>query len=295
MIGYEIAVLAAKLSLGTAAFLVIGYLGSSANRRIAGCMLTFPVLNGIGLLTTPDKDPFALTAAMMPIIALNGMLVFSFIVAFVSFRRSAAEPGDRALSYGVAAAGAVIWFAVCALLMPAVEPLLPASGWIAAIYLGGAAALTLLLWQALGQAPRTAGPASARVSFFAFWRRRSARVAFFVVSMFALLIAAEFGSASWIGRLSALPLVPLCVLAGIAVDEPDALPTLRDPILLGPGLAMLFVLPFTAILSVLHVQSRLSYWLWGSAALIAGWATYFLLIRFGVPALAGVLDRWKQS
>lgn len=292
MTGYEIAVFAAKLGFGIAAFLLIGYLGGSSDRRVAGLMLTFPVLNGIGLLTTPDKDPYALTIAMMPIIALNGILVFGFIVAFRSVRQSGAKLSDNALSYSVAAAGAAVWFAVCALLMPAVERSLPERGWIAAIYLAAAAMLTLTLWSApTGKA--TASPGS--TSFIAFWRRRSARVAFFVISMFALLVAAEFGSASWIGRLSALPLVPLCVLAGLAVDEPDALPALRDPILLGPGLAMLFVLPFTAILGALQAYSRLSYWVWGTTTLIAGWALYFALIRYGAPAVTSVLDRWRRQ
>ncbi len=292
MTGYEIAVLAAKLAFGTAAFLLIGYLGSSGNRRIAGTMLTFPVLNGIGLIASPGNDPDLLTASMMPVIVLNAFLCFGTIVAFRAIRLGRPQTDIRALAYGLGAAGATLWFAAAGLLMPPLEPTLPSSGWIAAIYLAATVALTPLLWSG-PQAPPAAGPV-AQSGFAAFWRPRRARIAFFLVSLLAMLMAAEFGSTAWVGRLSALPLVPLCVLAGLAIDDPDGLRARRDPVLIGPGLAMLFVLPFTAILSALQGAAPLAYWGWGLVSLLAGWIASILAIRHGIPPLARALDRWKR-
>ena len=50
---------AIKLTLSIATFAVLGYLGNSHDKRIAGVLLTFPILNGIGILTAHDP----LTAA----------------------------------------------------------------------------------------------------------------------------------------------------------------------------------------------------------------------------------------
>jgi hypothetical protein len=290
MTGFDVAVFAAKLLFGTLAFLVIGYLGSSGDRRIAGTMLTFPVLNGIGLVTSPDQDAAALTAAMMPVIVLNACLCFGFIVAFRLLRPRAPHLSASAASYRVAAAGAAVWSIVTALLLPPIAPVLPSSGWIAALYLLATTALTPLLWSArpsgAGELPR----AGTSTSFFAFWRRRGWRFGFFVISLFVLLVAAEVSDAAWIGRLSALPLVPLCVLAGLAIDDEPGLPALRDPILIGPGIAMLLVLPLTAIVAALRGTSGLAYWAPAIAALFVGWALCIAVIRFGVPALATALD-----
>src|ERR1041385_1721453 len=112
MTAFDIAVFALKLGFGTLAFLVIGTLGASNNKRVAGAMLAFPVLNGIGLIASSDRDPIALTHSMMPMIALNGILFFCFIVAFRAVRRSITGASDRTLSYGVGFAGAAIWFLI---------------------------------------------------------------------------------------------------------------------------------------------------------------------------------------
>jgi hypothetical protein len=291
MTGAQVAAFAAKFGFGLAAFLVIGYLGSSSDRRIAGTMLTFPVLNGIGLLTSPDKDPWQLTAGMMPVIALNGLLCLGFIATLQAVRRRAATAGDVLTCHGVALLSAVVWFMVVAVVLPRAAALLPASVTIAALYLAVTIVLTPWLWVA--KPPIPPQPALARLTFLTFWRRRGWRFVFFVVSLFVLLIAAEISDAAWVGRLSALPLVPLCVLAGLAIDEPDSLPGLRDPILIGPGLAMLFVLPLTAVLHALHGSSGASYWGPAIAALMVGWLACVLAIRFGIPPLARALD-WRK-
>jgi hypothetical protein len=278
----------AKLVFGTLAFLLIGYLGSSPERRVAGVMLAFPVLNGIGPLTSPDKDPIAVADAMMPMIALNAVLFCGFIAAFGWAWRRADGANRRILSYGIAVAGALIWFLVAWLITPLVAPWLPSPGPFAVLSLVATAAITFAIWS---PRPTAETGAAAQRSFAAFWWTRRWRVLFFVVSLFALLAAAATSGAEWVGRLSALPLVPLSVLAGLAIDEPDALPQVRDPIFIGPALAMVFVWAFTWTLIPLQARGGSVYWVAGIASLAAGWSAFFLAAHFGMPALATALDR----
>ena len=288
MTPFDLAMFAAKLIAGTLAYLLIGWIGSSDDKRVAGAMLTFPVLNGIGLVASPDKDPVALTQAMMPIIVLNGCLCFGFIVAF-RWARRVSDATDRALSYATAAAGALIWCLAAAFLAPPLAAYLPSSEAIAALYIAATTVAALLLWS--DQPPRPAPRAAAApVTFIALWLERRWRVAFFASSLFLLLIAAQVGDAAAIGRLSALPLVPLFVLAGLAIDDRDSLPAIRDTIFLGPGLAMVFVLALTGFLAGLD---RTAYWTPAILALGIGWTACILAIRYGVPPLATALDRGR--
>lgn len=285
----EIAVFAAKLAFGTLAFLLIGFVGASDNKRVAGAMLAFPVLNGIGLVASPGQDPAALTGAMMPMIALNGILFFCFIVAFDALQARLRAVSDRLLSYGIGFAGAAIWFLIAGS-MPWLAPVLPSPvGWVA-LYGIFAAAATLLLWAPLPVARHAAGSIK-RPTFTAFWGRRKGRVGFFVLSLFLLLVVAKVGSVDWIGRLGALPLVPLCVLAGLAIDDRDGLRSARDAIFVGPWVAMVFVLGLMTLI-VSRPRGGLD---WAAVTGLAfGWAAFFLAIQFGMPPLARMLDRLKR-
>jgi hypothetical protein len=293
MTAFDLGVFAAKLIFGTLAFLLIGYLGSSSDRRVAGVMLTFPVLNGIGPLTSPDKDPVAVAAAMMPMIALNALLFFCFITAFLSARSAARGASRRMLAYGIGVAGALIWFLVAWQVMPALEPVVPSPGVSTVLNAAAVAVITPLIWSVPAIAQSGAAPPN-RQPFAAFWWQRRWRVAFFVASLFVLLAAAAFSSAEWLGRLSALPLVPLCVLAGLAIDDPDSLPPIRDPIFIGPALAMVFVWAYTIALVPVQALGGTAYWLLGIITLAAGWAACFLVIRWSTPRLAAALDRWRS-
>ena len=285
---FDLAVFAAKLAFGTLAFLLIGWIGSSDDRRVAGAMLTFPVLNGIGLVTSPDKNPVALTAAMMPIIVLNGCLCFAFVVAFRWARSARGE--DRTASYATGIAAALAWGVLAIWLAPQIDPQLPPPAVITAFYVVTASVGSVALWSRVGRrsAARTA---AATVTFGAFWWQRRWRVVLFGISLFALLVAAQIWDAAWVGRLSALPIVPLFVLAGLAIDDADSLPAIRDTILLGPGLAMIFVLALTAFLASLDHAGGTTYWAPAIIALAIGWTACFLAIRYAVPPLAAALDR----
>ena len=288
MTGFDIAVFAAKLSLGILAFLVIGFIGASDNKRVAGAMLAFPVLNGIGLITSSDQDPVALTRAMMPMVVLNGILFFGFAVAFHALRPRW-RASQRALAYGVGFAGAAVWFLLGWWLMPALAPVLPSPAWWVVLFGIFVAAATVLLWTPRPSSQRDV--TARRPAFVAFWSQRQGRIAFFVVSMVLLLAVASIGTTDWIGRLSALPLVPLCVLAGLAIDDGDSMPELRDAIWLGPWVGMVFVLGYMELLALVRPLGGLAHWTFGVAGLAIGWAACFLVIRYGLPPLAAALDR----
>lgn len=48
---HDIFIAAIKLALGLLAFLIVGYVGKLYDKRIAGALLTFPILNAIGILS----------------------------------------------------------------------------------------------------------------------------------------------------------------------------------------------------------------------------------------------------
>ena len=67
MSGMVIATLAAKLSLSVAAFLLLGYFGRFYDRRVTGVLLTFPILNVIGLLSAGEPRRAAQTICVVVI------------------------------------------------------------------------------------------------------------------------------------------------------------------------------------------------------------------------------------
>src|SRR5690349_5811211 len=70
-----------KALLGTGLFALILWCAQSRHPRVAGMMLTFPALNGLGLLTAESHNPHLMARAMLPMIALNGLLCATYIIA----------------------------------------------------------------------------------------------------------------------------------------------------------------------------------------------------------------------
>src|SRR5262249_42776955 len=69
-----------KAVVGTCLFTMILWCAQSNRPRAAGMMLTFPVLNGLGLLMAESHDLHLMAQAMFPMIALNGLLCATYIV-----------------------------------------------------------------------------------------------------------------------------------------------------------------------------------------------------------------------
>ena len=64
----------------TGLFILILWCAQSRHPRAAGMMLTFPALNGIGLLTAEGHDLYLMARAMIPMMALNGLLCTMYSV-----------------------------------------------------------------------------------------------------------------------------------------------------------------------------------------------------------------------
>jgi hypothetical protein len=211
------------VAVGTAVFLSILAVGQLLDGRAAGLMVTFPALNGMGLLAAEDLDRVALD--LFPVIALNGLLCAGCIVVY---RRSAAVRAAMpylALAFWAAALPLVLWIGGAVN-----SPIVLIVG-----YAFVAFALT-----AMGvsrPSPRSHTETATR----AFWFANRHRTALFVASLVAMLIAAQFWPSA-LGWLAALPLVPLFGIAGIAEERPDRLEEMQETILFGPLLAMIFVL-----------------------------------------------------
>ena len=74
----EIALALVKLALGLAAFTLIGYIGTR-DKRVTGILLTFPILNGIAILTA--ADPFAVARPIYPLAMFNTVL-FAVVITW---------------------------------------------------------------------------------------------------------------------------------------------------------------------------------------------------------------------
>src|SRR3954463_12012086 len=69
---------ALKLPLALLVFLVIAYAGM-IDRRIAGVLFTFPILNGIAIIASPE--PVIVADAIYPLVIFNCVL-FSAVISF---------------------------------------------------------------------------------------------------------------------------------------------------------------------------------------------------------------------
>src|SRR5690349_582195 len=77
----ELSIFLIKLALATVAFVLIGWFGAR-DRRIGGVLLTFPLLNGIAMLT--GVDPVGIAATIYLIVLWNCLL---FLVVMHRYER----------------------------------------------------------------------------------------------------------------------------------------------------------------------------------------------------------------
>ena len=99
---------ALKLPLALLVFLIIAYAGTT-DKRIAGVLLTFPILNGIAIIASPE--PIVVADAIYPLVIFNCVL-FGLVI---SFPRRAAAGGarsrDGAKLFARVAVWSLIWLA----------------------------------------------------------------------------------------------------------------------------------------------------------------------------------------
>lgn len=270
---------------GTCLFTLILWYAQSKHPGAAGLMLTFPALNGIGLLSAESADMFRMASAMIPMIATNGFLCAGYIIMH---RRLASLLSRLPLVtqvVGVLGTGLGLWFVMAQRVMPHLP--LHSPGRIAVFVLVYGISIwpltTWVLWRPSHHQP------PGHQSLLEVIRANPHKVCGVFVLLGAVMLAAHLGADTWAGRLSAVPILPFYSLAMIPASTPVAqqrivqLDQLGGTVLLGPLVAMAFVGGFGSYLALLkQYTSGPLYWVSGILGLIACWSLCGGIIRMVV-------------
>ncbi len=266
-----------KLLLGTLAFVWILWTVRNVSPRAVGMMLTFPALNGVVLLTVTDKRVSEIVAGIFPLMFFNGTLA----ALFVALRRWL---GDRQW----------LAIAICLLLWGVLAVLLEwRAAWTYRWQLAVAAGLLILatagwaFWQLRRTGVRPPIPVVPAETLSSFAADRAPRVLLFFLSLLivSLVAYAWADTHSLVGRLSALPLVPLFVLHWAVNARRTNLDELRLAALIGPVAAAGFLFLFSYTLGFIRSDAGLLhpwYWAIGLVAVLVEWE----LTRLAIIGLA---------
>lgn len=280
----EIAVFVVKLLLAVLAFVLVGWFGAR-DKRIGGVLLTFPLLNGIAMLTGVDPPGIARTIYL--VVIWNCVL---FLVAMYRFEWLPPLPAhfDQELKIICRAFCWVALWAAGAVLLAWFRDDLPSAGWLFAMALVLAGCYIATRWRQ--------GVSPSRPTFSGMWHnwRGYVRIACFVVVFLILSAVADFGqSARWVGWASALPLPGIFALATLSVTQKkEEMLSLGDTVLLGP----LLVIPFNWLLSHAIADTRI-----GRASppgeimtVVVFWAVAAAVVFALVPPFARWRDRRRR-
>jgi uncharacterized membrane protein (GlpM family) len=271
----------AKLILGIAAFVLIGWLGAR-DKRIGGVLLTFPLLNGIAMLT--GADPLGMAGAIYLVMMWNCLL---FLLIAHRYRWLLPLP-DALNAQATIVLRVIVWillWAAGAVVLARFRDTLSDPPVLFVIQLALVAVYTALSWRP--------PPPTTPTTFRGMWLNGSGavRIACFVAA-FALLsvVAHAIKDSRWVGLASALPLPGLFALATLTVtqDKQDVA-SLGDTVLLGP----LLYIPFNALLAraILHLRAEQAGAFAEIATVVVFWAITAAIVFGAVPQIA----RWRDS
>jgi hypothetical protein len=254
---------------GTLLFVIFLWLVRIDDYRVAGMMLTFPMLNGMALVSAGESARKT-GQSMVPVVTLNGVMCFLFALAL------AWSETARAHSLALTVLAAVLWLCVYAVLEArnVVVPWGAATVVFVAACIAASVAITTWLWPAC--APLAAA-APVRAGGLAGVTESWIRIALFALSLLVVFVVAHFyrDAHAAIGRLGALPIVPLFGLytvASVLAADSAAVPKfemMRSMVLIGWMIALLFAVVLAAY--VARTSSPQSGRLGHLAALIVGW------------------------
>jgi hypothetical protein len=255
---------------GTLLFVILLWLVRIDDYRVAGMMLTFPMLNGIGLVAA-GANAERLTKAMLPVITLNGVMCFLFAWILTASETARSHPALMTMLAVLA------WLGVYAAL-EARNIAFARNATMTAFAAGCALAslaVTYWLWPACASVPTAAVVRPGGLA--------GVMEGWVTIGLFAASLAIVFGFAhrfqnahAAIGRLAALPMVPLFGLYTVATvlgPDPAALgklETMRSMVLIGWAFALLFVVALSRYVMRSAFASSSAFN--RLAALIAGWA-----------------------
>jgi hypothetical protein len=270
-----------KAALGTCLFSLILWCAQSGNPRAAGMMLTFPALNGLGLLMAESHDLHLMARAMLPMIALNGLLCAMYIVARRQLLSRLPHRFTQVQVWTVLGVCAALWGGMALWVAPVVQAYLVSArqimAFLCAYAVGGVLLTARLLWSPAHE------HGGARQCVWDVLRANAGRVGGMFILLVLVMLVAHGGAEAWAGRLSALPLLPfysLLMLSSTRLPphlEVERLEHVGSTVLLGPLVAMLFVWAFARYLSVLSLPLR------AASSLAAG--VLGLLILWGLCGL----------
>lgn len=255
--------IALRVAFGTGLFALIVWTAARFPAA-AGLMLTFPALNGLAFIFSRHDMVGPMTATMLWMPLLNGVLCVAYMTAFIAL---ATAEHATALAWGLAAVFAFLWLvaATRAWLQGGVPARLQ-QAYAASVALVGAA-LTLAWWRFMDTGGAdTAGAAKTALTWL--------KVALFAIALTLLIVLPPRfkwkGGAS--GILSGLPLVVLAGLLNVAQDGAihfEVRRALLAQMLLGAWLAPAMAVAF--IFGVSRVVASPRGHELRAAVVVAGW------------------------
>jgi hypothetical protein len=288
-------IIATKLALGLIAFLIIGYIGRFYDKRIAGVLLTFPILNAVGILT--GADPFAVADAISAVVVINGLLFYLLLSRrdFIPSFRWSRTATTRLLVQLVV--WTLMWL-TAAFVVTAFRENLPDAAFFFVFQSAVTVVLTSRNWTPLAGPLATPDVPDAgwrtHARSFVSWALHGARfrIGLFLVTCAIILAVAYVSESKWVGMVSALPLpgfFALALLIDFAPSPRELLP-IRDTVLFGPTLIIASNWLYAHVVSRLPQESHERLVL-GMLTAFAYWFVYAALIIWLTPRMARTLDR----
>ena len=272
-----------KFSFAIAGFVFLAMYGARSRRTI-GVLLTFPILNGIALLNSPD--PFRVAEAVYPLVMFNCMLFW----AAISTVRWLPPPGNSFSELLLLTIRISVWgiaWVFFAYQLTDFRDQIPTPILFVA-YGAFACGVTFYSWR------RLPAPDKIKAIRSTFWLNWVARISLFAMVFFCILyVTQNTPDQKWAGMASALPLPGLFALAALSVTSGEGqLMPVRDTVLLGPFLVVPFNWTFAEVATSL--PSGPIGTIMGIFALTLAWVMALLLIFWLLPALENYLDARRR-
>ena len=288
---------AIKLMLSVATFAALGYIGTY-DKRIAGVLLTFPILNGIGILTA--KDPLAAANSIYAVVVFNGLLLF----VAISFYRILPPLPAKASPHVQLIARVVTWtllWAAGAVAIVIWRDELPGPAVLLIVQCTIAVVATVIVWKPPFRSAHLARPGRpdpqphAKALVSVWWTSDGLiRIGLFAFCCILLLVAANFYESKWVGMLSALPLPGLFAVATLStIAHQKDLGRIRETVLWGPITVITFNWTFAEAIVRLRAAPYASWT--GLALLVLLLCADAVLILWAVPLMAAYLDSRRMT
>jgi hypothetical protein len=268
-----------KFGFAIAGFVFLTLYGARS-RRTVGVLLTFPLLNGIALLNSPE--PFRVAGAIYPLVMFNCVLFWLAIgtVQWLPPKRNAFP------EFMLLVTRIIVWGTLWVFFAYQLTDFRDQIPTVILLVTYGALACgaTFYCWR------RLPAPAQTKTVRSTLWLNWAVRISLFTLVFFCILYVTQHASdQKWAGMASSLPLPGLFALAALSVTNGEAqLMPIRDTVLLGPFLVVPFNWLFAEVVTVL--PSGPTGAMLGIFALTLAWVVALLLVFRLLPALETYLD-----